>query len=847
MSDAPFLKRCAGNGHEDSRVNTDHRPRRDKLPSMDPKSLHLLELPKVLARLETYAAFSASKELARALAPSADVELARRALSGTSEARRVLELRPDISVGGAHDVRAVSGRAARGAVLEPSELLDLKSTLISARNLSRLFEKLAPSSPVLAGIASGLDVPPGLIEAISRVIDEHGEVLDSASERLSEIRHSLRGAQDRLRTKLDRLVHDPKTGPMLQEPIVTQRDGRYVIPLRAEFKGRLKAVVHDQSASGATLFVEPLAVVDLNNQVRELELAERDEIRRILADLSTEVGAGAEAIRRTVEALAEFDLALAKARYAEELRAEEPELLGIAPVPGRPHPGTTLRLRQARHPLLDPQGAVPIDLVLDPETFALVLTGPNTGGKTVALKTAGLLAAMAQAGLHIPVETGSHLPVFQSIFADIGDEQSIAASLSTFSAHVAHIVAMDRTLMLPALVLLDEVGAGTDPVEGGALGIAVIDHFRSRGAHLIATTHYESLKSYASTTDGVIGAAFGFHPETFAPTYRLNYGSPGRSLAIEIAARLGLPPPVIAAARAHLTEPEKQLAEHLARVDEDLRRLEEERRAVARERAQLTASEKELRAREASVEAREDKVRRRLDAKLDDQLRDARRQIDAVIDELKARAADMSGRAAVRLRAPGTLRAAGLSTGEVGAARSEARAALEAIADRVTTGEAGVPDDARVGDEAPAVTGSRVIIGSLGLEGTVIDVHGTQAEVDVRGKRLRAALRDLRPIAAPPATSAVKVRVDLQPREGLLSELNVIGATVDEAVTRLEKFLDQSVVADIHELRIIHGHGTGQLRRGIATFLADHPLVERFETAPEKQGGGGATMVFLKD
>ena len=267
---------------------------------MDPKSLELLELPKVLARLEAYAAFSASKDLARRLQPEPAPDLARRALKATTEARKLLEVRPELTVGGAHDVRPAADRAARGAVLEPAELLDIKGTLIAARNLSRLFERAGASSPELASIASGLTVPPGLIESISGIIDEHGEVLDSASERLGEIRHSLRAAQDRLRMKLDRLVHDPATVPMLQEPIVTLRDGRYVVPLRAEFKGRLKAVIHDQSASGATLFVEPLAVVDLNNQVRELELAERDEIRRVLAALSTEVGAGADAIRRTV-------------------------------------------------------------------------------------------------------------------------------------------------------------------------------------------------------------------------------------------------------------------------------------------------------------------------------------------------------------------------------------------------------------------------------------------------------------------------------------------------------------------------------------------------------------------
>jgi DNA mismatch repair protein MutS2 len=448
---------------------------------------------------------------------------------------------------------------------------------------------------------------------------------------------------------------------------------------------------------------------------------------------------------------------------------------------------------------------------------------------------------MAQAGLHVPAAPGSRLPVFKSIFADIGDEQSISASLSTFSAHIANIVAMNRDLVLPALVLLDEVGAGTDPVEGGALGIAVIDHFRARGAHLVATTHYDSLKSYASTTAGVESAAFGFNPETFAPTYSLQYGFPGRSLAIEIAARLGMPPSVIATARENLSDREKQLAQHLARVDEDARRLEQDRREVARERAAVAESERKLRSREDSVREREDTYRRRLDAKLDEQLRQGRREIETIIEGLKARTTALSDQAAKRA-------AASISTGETGAARADARAALEQVVGRLKKGPGGGPGPASSQPDAPIEPGVRVTVGALGLEGVVLEVHGKHAEVDMKGKRLRAALRDLRVIGAAPASaSKVKVNIDLQPRAGSLSELNVIGCTVDEALTRLEKFLDESTVTDIQVLRIIHGHGTGQLRRAVAEFLKEHPLVARFQLAPADQGGGGATVVELKD
>ena len=624
-----------------------------------------------------------------------------------------------------------------------------------------------------------------------------------------------------------------------------------MLVVRAEHRSAIPGIIHGASASGASLFLEPLGTVEINNDIVALEEQEREEVRRILLALTDAFRDRPADLGHALDVATELDVIQARARFSQIVGGIEPATAADG----------TLELRGARHPLLmrnvnerldrntesstpDP---IPVDILLVPPTRVLVITGPNTGGKTVALKTAGLLAAMAQAGLHIPVEKGSRLPVFKSLFADIGDEQSISASLSTLSAHIANVVSVDRGLTLPALVLLDEVGAGTDPVEGGALGIAVIDHFRRRGAHLIATTHYDSLKSYAATTEGVTGAAFGFNPDTFAPTYRIVYGSPGRSLAIEIASRLGMPNAVIAAARENLSAPEKQLAEHLARIDGDLRALEQERQAVAREHVAVSDAAHRLRSREEAVSAREDKVRRRLDAKLDDHLREARREIDGVIEGLKARAAALSEQAAVRLKSGERLRAAGLSTGETGLVRAEARAALDQIADRLKGGATGAAPSVDPHPPAPIEPGSRVTVGALGLEGVVIEVRGKHAEVDVRGKRLRAALRDLRVIEGAPAPPKISVNVGLQPRQGLLSELNVIGSTVDEALERMEKFLDESTVTDLRELRIVHGHGTGQLRRAVAEFLKNHPLVERFEPAPQNQGGGGATVVVLKD
>jgi DNA mismatch repair protein MutS2 len=468
------------------------------------------------------------------------------------------------------------------------------------------------------------------------------------------------------------------------------------------------------------------------------------------------------------------------------------------------------------------------------------VTGPNTGGKTVALKTAGLLVMMAQAGLHIPAADGSRLPVFRSLFADIGDEQSIDASLSTFSGHVANIAAMDRHLVVPALVLLDEVGSGTDPVEGGALGVAIIDHFRQRGARVIATSHYDALKTYASTTDEVTAAAFGFDAETFEPTYQLVYGSAGRSLALEIAGRLGLNPSIVAAARRNLSERDAQLADHLAKIDHDMRALDHEHRLAARERQTLEADGVRLRQREETLRQREEASRTRLNEELDTQVRRARREIDDVIAQLKTKTAAIaqeSGRT--------------VSTGATGAARGDARAAVDAVVKRVTEPE-GPPKPMAAPLGTPSSTpsiGDRVVVGGLGLEGVVTSVHDGTADLDVRGKRMRASIRDLRVVAsaAPQATAAISVHVQLQPRDGQVADLNVIGCNVDEAIARAERFLDESLLGDQRIVRVIHGYGTGQLKRALAGFLQQHPLVARFATAPPEQGGGGVTVVELKE
>jgi len=820
---------------------------------MQPGTLRALEFNRIVSVVRNLAVTPTGDNRLANLHPSIDAAEISALQRATTEGTRFLADHQGFPLRAPSELDAIlQTLAIEDRALDSLSLIALATYLESIEQSRKVVATLGESFPILRQLVGAVALFAKETADVRRRIDPAGEVLDDASPALTDIRGRLRKQRAHLRTTLESFLRGRDTAKYLQEQVVTDRNGRYVLTVRAEHRSAVPGIVHGASASGASLFLEPLGTVNINNDIVALEEQERDEVRRILLALTDAFRNRPDEIHHTIDVATELDLIQARARFSYLVGGIEPIISDDG----------TVELRGARHPLLmrtvnerlDSNASlptpepIPVDILLLPPAHVMVIAGPNTGGKTVALKTAGLLVTMAQAGLHIPVEPGSQLPVFRSVFADIGDEQSISASLSTFSAHIANVVSMDRNLALPALVLLDEVGAGTDPAEGGALAIAIINHFRQLGSHLIATTHYDSLKSYAAATAEVVGAAFGFNSDTFAPTYQIVYGSPGRSLAIEIASRLGMPSSVIATARDNLTEPEKQLAEHLARIDSELSVIAQERQTVTEERLALVTAESKLSRRENAVHDRENKLRRRIDAKLDDDLRDARREIDAVIEALKTRAAALSEQAAVRLKNGDKIRTAGVSTGDTGTLRTTALAALDQIADQVKS----VTSDKTqsVGAQAPLPTwtveiGARVTVGALGIEGTVIKLHGTRAEVDVRGKRLRTAVSDLRAIAGEPV--ATTIRVDLQPREGLLSELNIIGSTAADAIEQLEKFLDESISTDLLELRIVHGHGTGTLRRAVAEFLKQHPLVERFEPAPQNQGGSGATIAHLKD
>ena len=834
---------------------------------MNAGALRALEFDRIVEAVGRLALtpFGAAR-LAR-LEPQTDAPAVRGALAATSETVRFLGeaqigLQASAGLEAALDALAVEGRP-----LEPLQLTTLGAFLSSVDATAASIRR-ARGSVILRGIADSAASFEHETADVRRKIDPAGEVVDDASAELRALRDRLRKQRARLRGTLESYLRGKDTSKYLQQQVVTDRNGRYVLVVRAEHRGAIPGIVHGSSGSGASLFLEPLSTVEINNDIVALEQQEQEEVRRILLALSDAFRRRGADLKRTVDAAAELDVLQARARFSIMTGGIEPALSAD----GR------LELRAARHPLLiqavrrhlgqsssDSEPAVardsnarfgeagsdpvPVDILIVPPVTVLVITGPNTGGKTVALKTAGLLTLMSQAGLLVPAAEGSQVPVLRSVFADIGDEQSISASLSTFSGHIARIVEMERSLVLPALVLLDEAGAGTDPVEGGALAMAIIEHFRQRGAMVVATTHSDALKSYASTTAGVTPAGFGFDAQTFAPTYRLNYGAPGSSLAFEIANRLGLPSSILDRARAHRGERETQLADHLARIERETQALEHERRLAARERETLAEAGAKLQSREAELRNREETFRRRMDERIEARMREARREIDAVVERLRIRTETMATqaeRAAARL----------VPTGHSGGARAEARTALDSIGDRLRrsisgdggTDEAAAPQPA-VSGRPPAV-GDRVLVGALRLEGVVRTLNDREAEVDVRGKRLRARIDDLRVLAAASAAApppAVRVNVELQPRTGILTELNVIGCNVDEALSRAEKFLDDAVVGEHRTLRVIHGHGTGQLRRAIADFLQTHPQVANFALAPAEQGGGGVTVVELKE
>ncbi len=679
-------------------------------------ALKTLEFDRIVEVVQALALTPLGSTALAGLEPSTDPEIVVAAINATSETVAFLERHPLFPLRASDAiVETLDTLSAPGVPLEPLHLRAFADFVETVEDTRAGILRAGGSFPILSDIVAAVGSFKPEVAAVRHAIDGNGDVLDRASPELKSIRDRLRQKRQRLRGTLEQYTRGRELSKYLQEEVVTERNGRFVLMVRAEHRGNVPGIVHGSSASGATLFLEPAATVELNNDIVELEELEREEILRILLDLTERFRSRPADLKVAIEVATRVDVLQAKARYASRTNAVEPEFTGE----------TRLELTGARHPMI--KDAVPVDVKLEPPNRVLLITGPNTGGKTVALKTAGLFALMAQAGLHVPA-TSARLPVFRTVFADIGDAQSITANLSTFSAHISNLVTLERQLDLPSLVLLDEVGTGTDPDEGGALAMAIVQHFRQRGALVVATTHFDSVKTWGIGTEGVAVAAFAFDPQNFAPTYRLRYGAPGRSLAIEMAQRLGMPVPVISSARGFLSDDQKRLQAHLSRLDTQARTLEAERTKLEREKRAFNEESAKIRERERVLNDREEVFKKRLNERLDERLRQARRDIDEVISELKDKSTALVEKASLR---------AALNTGESGAVRAQARATIDRIVEDLRHpgrgGSSDPPSEASV-DSSPdtrprpraPVPGSASRRRALGIEGTLLSIQGDQ-------------------------------------------------------------------------------------------------------------------------
>ncbi len=789
----------------------------------DSGTLRALEFAAIVEQLAALTAFVPSRELAEATLPLADAVHVGLLHDQTDEAAQLLADQSQATIGGARDVRQALGRAQRGGRLAPADLLDLGETLRAAGAFgARLGEWRGTH---LASVREELDDAPQLRAQIERTVDEAGEILDSASAELAAIRRKLRTAQERVRERLNTMLRSSALAGVIGEAIVTMRAGRYVIPIRAEAKGKLKGIVHDQSASGATLFVEPLTVIELNNTWTQASLDGAAEEERILEALSREVEGRAESLLASLAALARADLWMARARLGLQLAAVRPQLTDDA-----------AELLSARHPLLG-AGAVPIDLRIG-ERFgyrALIVTGPNTGGKTVSLKTLGLLSLMHQAGLRVPAAEGARLPVFSRVMADIGDEQSIAQSLSTFSSHLRNVVRFVEAAGPATLVLLDEIGAGTDPTEGSALAMAIVERLLALGATVAATTHYAELKAFAQEHELVTNASVAFDVATLRPTYRLEIGLPGKSQAFAIAQRLGLPADILADARSRLAVEHVSMEETLAA----LARAEEERTAeLERARSERAAAEADReRARAGTTRARSEAARMLADARraADDLLVRAEREVQDVRREV-TRQRNLRG-------ARGTGTPAQKAFDDMAGRAARARSEVAAGTDVALGAEMKEAPQPRVGLWGRSRT--------LGSTGRIVAVSGRTGRVTLEtdGARVVVPGDDIEiaeePITGPTPRDEEMAKLRERAASRIAPRLDLRGERVEAAIEQLGAYLDEALLAGLDEAVVVHGAGTGALRRAIREFLAEHPRVRSTRPGRREEGGDGATVAEL--
>ncbi len=793
---------------------------------MPERTLRVLEFTRIRELLAEGALTAAGAEKCRRLTPSESLPEVEAAQAETEEAAVILQYVGGHPLTSFPDVREALALCSRGGSLSPGMLLNVAAVLRAARGARDALVTDRENTPLLRARAEGLYTSRTLEKDITDAILTEEEIADRASSELANIRRHLRGAQDRIREKLNQMIHSPNMRNVLQDAIVTVRGNRYVLPVRAEYRASVPGLVHDQSASGATLFIEPMAAVEMGNELKEWELKEQREIARILAALSAEVAPWADAIGEAAETLAELDFIFARGLLSRRWNCVGPKMNSRG----------WLHIVRGRHPLIDPERVVPISLWLgmDPKKGpeeatgfnTLVITGPNTGGKTVTLKTVGLFTLMAQAGLQIPADPGTELSLFEQVFADIGDEQSIEQSLSTFSGHMTHIVSIMREVTPRDLVLFDELGAGTDPTEGAALAQSILTRLLHIGVRTVATTHYSELKAFALTTKGVENASVEFDVETLRPTYRLSIGVPGKSNAFEISRRLGLPENLIEGAK-------KLLSSETVRFEDVIANAEYHRQVAEREREiAQQASRETVRLRDEA-----ERLRREMEEKREATLRktreDAKRILTQARQESESILADLK-----KMRK---------NAQEAGGA-AELRRKLDREIDSLSEG---LKTDAGESSEPPKTVrpGDRVLILTLGAEGTVLAPPDSRGEVQLQagGMKLQAKLSQLRIKKEAPPPEKVTVRA----KTGMLSrtvspECDVRGMMLEEALAAVERYLDEAVLAGLNEVYVIHGKGTGVLRAGIQQDLRKNRHVKSFRRGLYGEGEDGVTVVTLK-
>ena len=799
---------------------------------MDQKTHHTLEFDKVRQRLADYTSFSAGRQLALDLLPTTEQLTAVLWQTQTAEARHLLDSHSDITIGGARDVRRYADNSLRGFTLRGEELLDIRNTLVAARTLRRALLKLDDHYPHLAEIGDLIEECPGLVSAISRTFDDRGEVVDSASTKLANVRQQQRTIHGRIQDKLQSILNS-SLSQYLQDPIISMRNGRYVLPVKIEAKGRVKGIVHDQSGSGATVWLEPLGTVDLNNEYRGLLIEEEKEVERILAELSAQVADYAESIKRIVERMAELDLIFARAQYADRLRGVQPEFIDWrtfppprppkhanerakwTPPPPNPHPGSTIWVKGARHPLLDQNMVVPTDLTLNEDTFIVLITGPNTGGKTVSLKTMGLMVLMAQSGLHLPA-IDAKLTIFDNVFADIGDEQSIEQNLSTFSAHLTNIVRILAEVNERSLVLLDELGSGTDPAEGAALAQAIVGYLRDKGATTFVATHYPELKWYASNTQGATNASLLFDIDTLEPTYEMSIGIPGKSNAFAIARRLGLEQTILDEGLALVGAGSREAENMLDSIYELREKIQSEEAATNLALRKAEAERDALAQRLEAIEAERRRVLAEAQAQAETELAAIRDEISSVRRQVRE-AASIN-----QLKKLGK---------EVDAIESGQ------VAEIVPVSEQPEPRRKKLDIEV----GDIVKIIPLNAKGEVMLLTKKEATVLVGQMQMKTKLRELefveRPEAATPEPVTVSRRVA---SPGM--ELDMRGMRVEEGLAELSQYLDAAFLARLPWVRLIHGKGTGRLRDAVRQSLDKNPHIVNWEEGKDGEGGAGVTV-----